>query len=180
MIEVTPTQQLKETTHGVEIPRRANDAKGVTYQDARVYAQRWRDRTDDIAAYLDGVDVPHLDMFIDAGLGKPICFRNIDDNEQGRFPDSPTSPWSLRNHPKYANQGEDYDGSFDAMTSDSPTVAQTIIDGAQRVQINRARKLQDVSLLPPQELIKHPRNSSLAREVGRELKTSEAPTGHAH
>ena len=169
MTEVQPTRALKELTHGKQLPRRADSEKGVTFHEARAFAQRWQDRTDDIVAYLENVDVPQEPMYVNAGLGKPRFFRNEDGNEQGRFPDSPASPNSLREHPRYANQGEDFDGGFDAMTSNSPTVAQVVIDGAQRVHIRRARKLGDVSLLPADELIKHPRNSELAREVRKEL-----------
>ena len=171
MTEVQPTQALKELTHGKQIPRRADSAKGLTHHEARTFAQRWQDRTDDIEVYLQDVDVPHVQMYVKAGLLAPVFFRNQDDNEQGRFPYSPASPNSLRGHPKYANQGEAFDGGFDAMTSDSETIVQTIIDGAQRVQIRRARKLKDLDLLPAEGTIKHPRNASLAMEVRRELKS---------
>jgi len=170
MIEVAPTQQLLESTHGIEFPRRADNAKGVSFQEARGLAQRWRDRTDDIDVYLQDVAAPHTQMYMDAGLGDPVFFRNDDGNEQARFPGTPTSPFNLRAHPRYANQAEDYDGLLDAVISDSPTVVQTVIDGAQRVQIRRAGKLDDIKLLPPTELIKHPRNSQLAREISRRLK----------
>ena len=177
MTDVTPTQALKEETHGIQIPRRADSAKGLTHREARAFAQRWQDRTDDIEAYLDGVDVPREQMYVDAGLGKPKFFRNEDGNEQGRFPDAPTSPHSLKDHPRYANQAEDFDGNLDAMASDSPVVAQTMIDGAQRRQIRMARKLSDVNLLPADSLIKHPVNSALAREVRRELSAGASAGG---
>ncbi|KKM17981.1 hypothetical protein LCGC14_1670240 [marine sediment metagenome] len=179
MTSVEPTRASLERTHGIQIPVRADRNKGVDFHKARTYNHRWDDRTGDIIAYLDGVRVPHLGMYLDAGLGEPVFFRNEDDSEVGRFPGSPTSPISLKDHPKFANQGEDYDGGLDAVASDSPVVVQSVIDGAQRVQINRADKVRDVSLLPPDGKIKHPRNFALAREVRRRHAASDAPTIHA-
>ncbi len=170
MIEVAPTKQLFESTHGIEFPRRADRAKGVSFQEARGLAQRWRDRTDDIDVYLQDVAVPQAKMYLDAGLGKPVFFRNDDGNEQARFPGTSTSPFNLRDHPRYANQAEDYDGLLDAVTSGSSTVAQMVSDGAQRFQIRRAGKMDDIDLLPPAEIIKHPRNGQLARRIRQRLK----------
>ena len=178
MTKVTPTQVMKEATHGIEHPRRADRAKGVTYLEARSYAQRWRDRTDDSAVYLTDIDVPHKQMFIDAGLGALTCFRNEDGNEVCRFCNSPTSPWSLQDHPKYANQGEDYDALLDAVTSDNQATVQIVITGAQRFRIRRAGKLDDLSLLPDDDQIKHPENARLAREIRRRLTATPSDEHH--
>ena len=86
MTEVEPTQALKELTHGIQILRRADSARGLTHHEARAFAQRWQDRTDDIEAYLDGVDVPQEQMYVNAGLGKPRFFRNRRRQRTGAFP----------------------------------------------------------------------------------------------
>lgn len=180
MTDVTPTRALLENTHGIQIPVRADRSKGLDFHMARTYSHRWDDRTGDIVAYLAGVRVPHRQMFIDAGLGRPVFFRNEDGSEVGRFPESPTSPINLSSHPRYANQGEDYDGDLDDITSDIETVVQVVITGAQRRRIWRAGKLMDATLLPPDGQIKHTGNARLAREIRQMLATNDQPTGHSH
>lgn len=180
MTEVQPTQARLESTHGIQIPVRADRSKGISRFEARVFAQRWRDRTDDIVAYLDDVAVPHEHMFIDAELDIPVFFRNEDGREVGRFPGSPTSPINLSSHPRYVNQGEDYDGDLDDITSDSETTVQVVITGAQRRRIQRAGKLDDLSLLPLDSQIKHPRNFALAREIRRRLTPANPPKSEHH
>ena len=113
-------------------------------------------------------------MYLDVGLGDPEFFRNVDGNEQGRFPRYPCSCINLADHSLFANQGEDYDGDFDAMVSESATVAQIVIDGAQRFWIRRARKIRAINLLPDTSSVKHPRNSELLREVMKELGALES------
>lgn len=173
MNEMTPTQELFELTHGKRFGVRADRSKGVTYRQARVISQRWEDRTDDIEVYYTGVEVPLAKMYGEAGLGEPEFFRNQDGNEQGRFPHCPCSCVNLAHHLVFANQGEDYDGDFDAMTTGSVTATQAVIDGAQRFWIQRCRKIRDASLLPNEEIVKHPRNFQLLLEVKRELATTQ-------
>ena len=173
MKEVKPTLSLLHRTHGMAFGERANRSKGITHQQARTINQRWEDRTDDIEVYYEDVFLVQEQMNLDAGLGRPGFFRNVDGNEQGRFPSYPCSCGSLAGHPVFANQGEDYDGDFDAMANGSAVAVQSVIDGAQRFWIRRARKIRDITRLPAPELVKHPRNSVLLREVAEELKALE-------
>ena len=168
MTEIQPTLVLLEDTHGVAFGGRADRSKGITHFQARVLNQRWEDRADDIEICYKDVDVPQLQMYLDAGLGTPMFFRNVDGNEQGRFPNYPCSCIELQSHPLFANQGEDYDGDFDAMLGSATTV-ETVITGAQRFWIRRARKIRDIALLPDAGIVRHPRNAVLLRQVKREL-----------
>ena len=170
MRELQPTLGLLVSTHGERFPARADRSRDVGFEKSRTISQRWGDRTGDIEVYYEDVFVPQLQMYFDAGLGHPRFFRNVDGNEQGRFPEYPCSCLKLRSHPVFANQGEDYDGDFDVMTAENSTAAQTVIDGAQRFWIRRARKIRDISLLPSPNLVKHPRNGALLRQVTEELK----------
>ena len=174
MKEVQPTSALLFSTHGVPFGTRADRAKGITFKKARAINQRWEDRTDDIDVYYEDVLAPQEQMYLDAGLGAPMFFRNVDGNEQGRFPHYPCSCGELAHHPLFANQGEDYDGDFDVMVGESTSLVQSVIDGAQRFWIRRARKIRDIELLPSDSEVKHPRNSELLREVVKELKALAA------